>query len=212
MKRNVLLASFIILCAITGSLFSQMIVKDSDENELMRVFNDGRVGIGTSAPLTKLHVQGETTVSSLGGSGETWVKATNDGTLIKSSVSPGPTQLYSFGWLASNQWAAAGTTAQIRFTDSGGLCSTNGTITIAEDGLYNLIITTTGQNTYDLFVNINGSPYWQAGQREVHVKTLSLVLNLSTSDQLTIFWRSGNDMNMFGGASPYQTVFYLIKY
>ncbi len=50
--------TFFCLLLICTSSFGRMIVKNNQENEVMRVTEDGQVGIGTTAPTQVLDING----------------------------------------------------------------------------------------------------------------------------------------------------------
>jgi hypothetical protein len=62
---------------------------NSSGTSLMRVRNDGSVGLGTDTPSATLHVVGGTRISDLGGSGDQMVVTDNDGVLSTQAI---PTQ------------------------------------------------------------------------------------------------------------------------
>ncbi len=84
MKILSILFCFIILFTVAGS--AQMVITNTDETELMRVTNDGKVGIGTSTPDAGLHVaKGGAKIQNLGQHGDVPVMADNTGMLYPKS-------------------------------------------------------------------------------------------------------------------------------
>jgi hypothetical protein len=56
-KRGIIF--FMVIFILASSGFTQFVIKNGDETEVMRVTDDGNVGIGTANPQSKLEVKGE---------------------------------------------------------------------------------------------------------------------------------------------------------
>jgi hypothetical protein len=71
--------------------YGQLVVKNNQGTEVMRMTNDGKLGIGISTPAQTLDVFGGAKISDLAGDGNGWVRVDSEGNLFRSDYIPGAT-------------------------------------------------------------------------------------------------------------------------
>jgi len=94
------------LIFFVSTAHSQLVFKNSASSELMRLTSDGKLGLGTSAPSSQLHVTGDVRLSGLAATeSNTKVLTVNDGGLVSTSLASslaGGKMLY-FGYKTTAQ-------------------------------------------------------------------------------------------------------------